>query len=55
MMTIFKASTNCPTDGLLLITEEWTKGPGIPLAVKGLVWFTDGSRTAEGTEARVYG
>jgi len=23
--------------------------------VKGLVWFTDGSRTAEGTGARVYG
>jgi len=25
-----------------------------PPAVKGLVWFTDGSRTAEGTEAEVY-
>jgi len=25
------------------------------LKVKGLVWFTDGSRTAEGTRAGVYG
>jgi hypothetical protein len=23
--------------------EEWTKGPGAPPEVKGLVWFTDGS------------
>jgi len=29
--------------------------PGVPPAVKGLVWFTDGSRTAEGAGARVYG
>jgi hypothetical protein len=25
------------------------------MAIKGLVWFTDGSRTAEGTGAGVYG
>ena len=29
--------------------------PQAPPAVKGLVWFTDGSRTAEGTRAEVYG
>jgi hypothetical protein len=29
--------------------------PGTPPAVKGLVWYTDGSRTAEGTGAGVYG
>jgi len=39
----------------VLTREEWTRGPGTPPAVKGLVWFTDGSRTAEGTRAGVYG
>jgi hypothetical protein len=38
----------------MLTREEWTRGPGTPPAVKGLVWFTDGSRTAEGTGAGVY-
>jgi ribonuclease HI len=39
----------------MLTREEWTRGPGTPPAVKGLVWFTDWSRTAEGTRAGVYG
>ena len=39
----------------ILTTEEWTGSPGTPLAVKGLIWFTDGYRTAEGTRAGVYG
>jgi len=39
----------------MLTREEWTRGPGTPPAVKGLVWFTDGSRIAEGTRAGVYG
>ena len=39
----------------MLTTEEWTKGPGTPPAVKGLVWYTDGSRLWRGTGARVYG
>jgi ribonuclease HI len=38
----------------MLTRGEWTRGPGNPSAVKGLVWFTDGSRTAEGTGAGVY-
>ena len=38
----------------MLTREEWTSGPGTPPAVKGLVWFTGGSRTAEGTGAGVY-
>ena len=38
----------------MLTREEWTTCPRTP-AVKGLVWFTDGSRTAEGTGAGVYG
>ena len=39
----------------VLTREEWTRGPGTPSAIKGLVWFTDGSRTTEGTGAEVYG
>jgi hypothetical protein len=35
--------------------EEWANCPGTPPMVKGLVWYTDGSRTAEGTGAGVYG
>jgi ribonuclease HI len=38
----------------MLTREEWTSGPGTPPAVKGLVWFTGVSRTAEGTGAWVY-
>jgi len=39
----------------MLKREEWTSEPGIPPAVKGLVWFTDGSRTLEGTGAGLNG
>jgi hypothetical protein len=39
----------------MLTKEEWTSGTGTPPAVKGLIWFKDGSRTAEGTGAEVYG
>ena len=39
----------------MLAREDWTRSPGTPSAVKGLVWFTDGSRTAEGTGVGVYG
>ena len=35
----------------MLTREEWTRGPGTPPVVKGLVWFTYGSRTKEGTRA----
>jgi hypothetical protein len=38
----------------MLTREEWTRGSGT-LAVKRLVWFTDGSRTAGRTGAGVYG
>jgi hypothetical protein len=38
----------------MLTREEWTRGPGTPV-VKGPIWFTDGSRTAEGTGSGVYG
>jgi hypothetical protein len=39
----------------ILAREEWTRGPGTPCMVKGLVWFTGGSKTAEGIRAGVYG
>jgi hypothetical protein len=39
----------------MLTRDKWTRGPRTPPAVKGLFWFTDGSRTAEGTESGVYG
>jgi ribonuclease HI len=39
----------------MLTRDEWTRGPGAPLMVKGLVWCMDGSRTAEGTGVGVYG
>jgi ribonuclease HI len=35
----------------MLAREEWTRSPGNPPVVKGLVWYMDGSRTVEG----VYG
>jgi hypothetical protein len=34
--------------------EVWTEGTGAPPAVKGLVWFTDGSKMWEGTGVGVY-
>jgi hypothetical protein len=39
----------------MLAREEWTRDPGTPPVVKGLVWYMDGSRTADGTRARVCG
>jgi hypothetical protein len=40
----------------LLTREEWTKGTGTPPVVKGLVWYTDGSKMQDGrTGASVYG
>jgi len=32
----------------MLTREDWTKGTGASAAVRGLVWFTDGSRMREG-------
>jgi hypothetical protein len=39
----------------MLTWDDWTKGNGAPPAVKGFVWFTDGSKMRDGTEAGVYG
>jgi ribonuclease HI len=39
----------------MLAREEWTRSPWTPPAVRGLIWYMDGSRTAEGTGAGVYG
>jgi hypothetical protein len=38
----------------MLAREEWARCPGTPPMVKGLVWYTDGYKTAEGTGAGVY-
>ena len=38
----------------VLTREEWTRGPGTHPIVKGFVWFTNGSRMAEGTGAGVF-
>jgi len=40
---------------IMLTREDWTKATGAPPAIKGLVWFTDGSNMREGTGAGVYG
>jgi len=39
----------------MLAREEWTRGPRTLPMVKGLDWFTDGSRTAEGSGEGVLG
>ena len=39
----------------MLTREEWTKATGAPPAVKGLAWYTGGSKMREGNGARVYG
>jgi hypothetical protein len=39
----------------LLTREDWTRGSGSPPEVKGLIWYTDGSKMKEGTGAGVYG
>ena len=32
----------------MLTREDWTRGTGTPPVVKGLIWFTDGSRIRRG-------
>jgi hypothetical protein len=39
----------------MLTREDGTKGLGAPPEVKGLVWYTDGSKMRAGTGAGVYG
>jgi hypothetical protein len=39
----------------ILTRKEWTKVPGFPHVVKGLAWYTDGSRTQRGAAVGVYG
>ena len=53
MKPVFNLEPKCRVT--MLTREEWTRSPRTPPAVQGLVWFTDGSRTAEGTRAGVYG
>ena len=39
----------------ILTREEWSRRPGTPPVVKGIVWYTGGSRMMEGTGAEVCG
>jgi len=39
----------------MLTREDWTKATSTPPAVKGLTWYTDGSKMREGTGAGVFG
>jgi hypothetical protein len=39
----------------MLTREDWTEATGAPPTVKGLVWFTDGSKLRDRTGAGVYG
>jgi len=39
----------------MLTRGEWTRGTGTPPVLKGLIWFTDGSRMMKVTGAGVYG
>ena len=44
-----------PKYGVTILTrEDWTKGTGFPPVVKGLNWFTDGSKMKDRTGAGVY-
>jgi len=40
---------------IMLTREEWTRGTGSPPEIKGLIWYTDGSKKKEGTGAGVFG
>jgi hypothetical protein len=50
-LTVMKTGSHSP---YMMTREEWTRGPGTPPLVKGLIWCTDGSKT-EGTATGVYG
>jgi hypothetical protein len=39
----------------ILSREDWIRGPKAPIEVQWLIWFTDGSRSEEGTEIGLYG
>jgi ribonuclease HI len=52
MKQVFNLEPKCRVT--MLTREKWARGPRTP-AVKGLIWFTDGSRSAEGIGAGVYG
>jgi hypothetical protein len=38
-----------------LSREDWICGPNAPTDIQGLVCFTNGSGTGQGTEAGIYG
>jgi len=40
---------------MLPLLKDWAKASGAPPPVKGLVWYTDGSKMRDGAGAGVYG
>jgi hypothetical protein len=38
----------------ILSRKDWICGPKVPIDVQGFIWFTDGSRSKEGTEIGLY-
>jgi hypothetical protein len=38
---------------IFLFRKNWIRGPKAAADVQGLVWFTAGSRTEEGTDAGI--
>jgi hypothetical protein len=53
MRPVFHSVPKCRVT--LLAREVWIRGPGTPPAVKGLVWYADGSRMLGRVRARNYG
>jgi hypothetical protein len=53
MKPVFNLGPKCRV--IMLTREEWTRSPGTPPVAKGLVCFTDGSRTKDGTGAGIFG
>jgi ribonuclease HI len=39
----------------MLTMEDWTGGSGSPPEIKGLIWYTDGSKMKEETKVGVFG
>ena len=52
---VSRSRLKAPPRVTMLNREDWTLGSGPPPEIKGLVWYTDGSRMKEGTGAGVYG
>jgi hypothetical protein len=52
-----RPGSSCETKQRVTIVtrEEWTREPGTSPTVKGLIWYTDGSRAQRGIGVTDYG